>query len=340
MALLATIVILFSFLYIKYEDIVLEPRVREAIQREKVGIALRNTNVSKRRYSGSLTYFNLPKGGNINNGDTLFTQQQASVDIQLQGGSIIRVNQLSLLIVGKRGRFSKIFLGDGELTGTFAENDRLLFDVDEQEIEVFGQQGDQFWISKKGNEIPFVAGIKGHPKVKLNGVTYSIENSKLNMGSKPEKKDLDNSKSKSNTASTDKSPTTIPSKKDLVAKQIDSNKLDSSDLPFDIPTPYPPNDQLFFLRSRGEILLLPKSKCLSSCKLSLIKDKLSLSKWEFDSNQSPAIKLFLLPSGQGRYQWELQDGKDATLGEFEVRVFTQESVAQALNQGRNFELLD
>lgn len=39
--------VLFSFLYIKYEDIVLEPRVREAIQREKVGIALRNTNVSK-----------------------------------------------------------------------------------------------------------------------------------------------------------------------------------------------------------------------------------------------------------------------------------------------------
>lgn len=91
----------------------------------------------------------MPKGGNINNGDTLFTQQQASVDIQLQSGSIVRVNQLSLLIIGKRGRFSKIFLGDGELTGTFAENDRLLFDVDEQEIEVFGQQGDQFWISKK-----------------------------------------------------------------------------------------------------------------------------------------------------------------------------------------------
>lgn len=47
----------------------------------------------------------------------------------------------------------------------------------------------------------------------------------------------------------------------------------------------------------------------------------------------------LLP-GEGVYEWEVIDKGTSLKGTFEVRIFTQNAVAQALKEGRNFELLD
>lgn len=208
------------FLYINYEELILEPQVRDDVPREKAGTALRNTNTAKRRYSGSLSYFDLEKGANINIGDTLFTQEQASIDIQLQTGSIIRVNQLSLLIIGKHGNQYKVFLGNGELTGTLAADDQILFNVDEEEIEVFGQKGDQFWISKNKDQPPFLAGLGGKPKVKYKDLEYSLENSKLLVGPKPEKKPFSPNDKKSSSSSADNSPSKIPSKRTSLPSKL------------------------------------------------------------------------------------------------------------------------
>lgn len=328
-AISTTVSILLSVLLVKYEKWMLEPRIRAEETREIVGQATAARNNPQRRYSGSLTYLDLKAGENINLGDTIFVDSNSSLELKLSTGSTIRLGAMTLVLVDRENNLIKLVLNNGEVEGTIYEKDKVILDINEENLELSGEKNAVFKISKADITQSTVFGKKGRLQMHFREQTQDITNKKVNLNDP-------NSNAQPSNPPVAK---TLPSADRVPAKSVPTEIVSLDDVPIDLPIPYPSNKQLFLLKKNASIMIMPKRQCTEDCNLILFKNGVEVGHWKFLKQTPPLIKLPFSVNEAGHYSVKLHDQSDLET-EFDIQQFSAHTFENAIKSGISVELLD
>jgi hypothetical protein len=328
--------LLSSLLFSKYESWILEPRIFSGVERTKAGTIVGVNKVARRRYAGSMTYFGLSNDKIIYEGDTLFTEKGSRLEVRLTTETKLKLNELTMLIIDREGSNFKIYMTGGEVDGELAENDKVIFDVDQERIEITGEKGSEFKIKNNKLASSTIEGTKGRVFASYKRKEFDLSRENLQLPqSATESKDSSQSKEQ-----LEASPLAS-------AISVQSEEFKITDLPLDLPIPYPPNRQLLLLKRTASLVLVPKRKCEGECELSLLKMGQSVGKWSFKAGTTPATKIMVNLSDVGDYVVQLQEktfeksnSKATVMSVFQLRKFSKSEFENALKQGLSVEVMD
>jgi hypothetical protein len=318
-------------LFFQYEGWLLEPRIRESAQREKAGVATESKN-ARRRYSGSLTYFDLQKNGSIFVGDTIFTNRQARVELHLTDDSKIRLGELTLVIIDKDKDHFRIFLAAGEISGELAANSKIEFNVEDERIELSAEKRAEFKIQNTKMGETKLEGGKG--KIKANFRLKELE-----LGNEEKKSEVVNSGTSAVDVPPPKpTPTLAPTGRPVAGALVELNEL-----PLDLPIPSPPERHVFLIKEKGDVIIVPAKKCEVDCEIFLRRDGFQVGFWKFKKGQTPVVRVFFAKSDYGQYQVVLSESetfKEILTSQFELRVFSKFEFENTLRGGLSVEIMD
>lgn len=328
--------LLSSLLFLKYESWILEPRIFSGVERTKAGTVVGVTKVARRRYAGSMTYFGLSNDKVIYEGDTIFTEKGSRLEVRLTTETKLKLYELTMLIIDREGSNFKIYMTGGEVDGELAENDKVIFDVDQERIEIKGEKGSEFKIKNNKLASSTIESTKGHVFASYKRKEFDLSKENLQLPQPAiENKDFAEAKEQLKA-----SPT-------VAVSSVQSEEFKITDLPLDLPIPYPPNRQLLLLKKTASLVLVPKRRCEGECELTLLKMGQSVGKWSFKVGTTPATKIMVNLSDLGDYEVQLQEKteqksnlKSAVMSVFQLRQFSKSEFENALKQGLSVEVMD
>lgn len=332
----------FAVLLYGYEKWILDPEIKGKAKRESMAKVTKSIRSNKRRYAGSLTYLDINSGDSIFLGDTLFVSKDASLDLKLPTGADLRLGALTLVLVDRENNQVKFILNNGEINATMTKDEILRFEVEEELLTVEGTKGSRFKI-KLQDFGPSKLEAKDKPiKVSYKDQSFELTNNEL---------DLTNNKSKAPPPPPPKE--TVPPealKKPLVLDNVKEEPVAPEDVPLDIPIPFPTDKQLFLIKKKASVIILPKRLCASPCVLKLFRGESPIGNWNFKEKEAPLVKFAVTPKEQGEYKVILTEeaappspttpSAPASETTFQVEVFSAAIFEKAIKAGRSVELLD
>jgi hypothetical protein len=326
---LQSIAIALAVLLIGYEKWILEPKIKNQEKREAVGQIKEQKSSPKRRYGGSLTYFDVKAGEHIYLGDTIFVDSTSALEFKLSTGSVLRLGALTLVLIDRENNQIKLIVNSGEIDGTIADKDKLSFEVNEDQFELEAEKGSQFKISKSELKQSSITGTKGKIKLRYRDEVYDITDTKFTLG-----------EGQSAPKNVPPPPTPVPTPiAATLAPSMDSEPVNLDEIPIDVPIPYPPNNQLYLIKKSATILVLPRRICTNDCSVALFRGQEPVGQWAFKKDSAPLIKLTFTPQEFGTYTVKLKDGADQET-KFDVKGFSPSVFEKAIKAGTSVELLD
>jgi hypothetical protein len=330
-------------IFYKYETWILEPRIRSEFERQKAGFVLENKNITRRRYAGSMTYFDLKKNNNIYLGDTLFTDRLSSLEIRLGLDTKLRLGEMTMVIVERNGDSFQVYMAGGEVSGELAAKDKLQFDIEQERIELQSDQKSEFRILNTKAANLTLEG-KGKIRASYRLKTFDLDKSKLQVpksevvSTEPAEKNQSTKQKESDSKSEEL--LTLPK-----ASPIANSILQMKQIPLDMPIPYPADKQVFLIKNRGEVIIVPIAKCISDCEMILTRNGFQVGLWNFKKDETPAAKIILTKLDLGHYKLFLnqnkRESKDSRyLQEFDIKIFSKFEFESALKNGLSVEVMD
>lgn len=323
---------LLAVLLYRYEKWFLDPQIRRQEPREAVAKIQSLKNETKRRYSGSLTYIDVNAGESIYLGDTLFVSESSQLELKLPTGATLRLGSMTLVLVDKENNQIKFIMNNGEINATLGKEEMMRFEVNEELVTIQGTKGSRFKI--KMQEL-------GNSRIEAqeNPIKVSYQDQKFEL----DKNALDLNDSTMTPKTTPQAERQAPKAlaKPVAVEPIVNEPVNPDDVPLDIPIPFPTVDQLFLVKKKASVIILPKRQCLSQCQLKLLKNGVEVGQWSFAANTPPLLKVPVTPQEQGIYVVQLSDGALPTAeNPFEILPFSAANFEKAIKSGRSVELLD
>ncbi len=334
LGLAGVILSLTTLMFFKYEKWILEPRITSKLNREKAGSVLSHKNKIKRRYVGSMTFFDIGSGDKVIVGDTIFTEQNSLLEIKLETGSRIVINEYTMLIIDKDKDNFKIYMSTGDITGELAKNDKIIFDVDHENVEIKGDEGAQFTVKSVNWSNKSFSSLSGKVFASFKSKSYDLSKEKLELPKDPFKKE--NAPDKEDFNPND----LVNSKPEQTAAPLPTALVKMDDIPADIPFPYPPDKHLFLINKDVELILYPKRICTNDCEIKLKVFSMVINSWKFKKGEMPLVKIVLGLKNTSIYELQLQDGNQKLQIHFDVEGFSKGAFERALQEGYSVEVMN
>ncbi len=311
---------------------------------DRIGQLAKRMGSVDRRTPEMFEFIGIYEGDPIGNGDAVFTGDSSSATVRLQEDSMIFIAADSLVVFREKDGKFNIKIEKGEVSGNLSKDTEIEFQTEEEAIILDGEEFSRFTLSydgKRGIEIEEITSVAKKPNKTVEKIDEAsdprAQNQMQNQGkTRPQ--------SSSTAVETEKVPT---SSKELLQRKAKPIRVQSSlKVPDNITNrsytaPYPQLNQVLLVKNATKVVLLPKSKCLEPCLVTVELDKKIITTRRFAPDRIPILTVPIGAQTRGIVQWTVEEtGQKPISGNFEVRPFNMNEFGKALKAKKNIEVID